>query len=177
MRCYFNFLIIGLGCCCGVLSSCGDKQQGAEKVEPAAEGLVELIQHTYDGTKPGELGVYKITADIYDARALPLGEIYSSMEQLEGGAGRKVGEFVNLVNSGEPAELVYEGGYFKVDAIAGENGEVMDVGVDLKFGELAMEFATVVKFGYAVFYEMSVTGRQDRMYVVVVNVVKEGGEE
>jgi hypothetical protein len=61
---------------------------------------------------------------------------------------------------------------FSTDAIMGENGEIMDNTTELKFYDLEMKFSTTFKFNYPVFYEMSMAGKSDRMYVVILSVAK-----
>ena len=170
-------------CCCVFQMSCGEKKSEVEinevtVIEKTSDLAVseELVERIYDGTKEGIEGVYRVSMDIYDAPTLPLGEVYTEMNQLANGGTRKVVELKNLVNSGEPSELKYEYGHFKVDAVAGEDGEIMDVITDLKFRDLEMQFSTVLKFGLPSFYEVNVSGQQDRVHVIILKVEKEGSE-
>lgn len=177
---YLIHQIASVACCCGTLLSCGEKQAKSGKeitAEPTEqpEKSAKLIQYTHDGTK-GEATednepTFKITAEIYDAPALPLGEIYTSREQLTG-TTRKVAELTNLVKSALPANLEEKYCGFKTDVILGELGDLVDVTADLKLHDLQMKFTTTLKFDYPVFYEMSMAGDSNRMYVVVLSVVK-----
>lgn len=176
MKHYLKHKITVITCCCGMLISCGEKQQNTGKTEvkkqPEVPAPAELIQHTHNGIKPGDQQAYKITANIYDAPALPLGEIYTTRKQLAGKTARKVAELTNVVNSGHFVKLEKENVTFKTEAIAGEHGAIMDVTAQLKFHDLEMKFSTTLKFGYPAFYEVSMEGNQHRIYVVVISVDK-----
>ncbi len=182
MKYYMIHQIVAVVCCCGTLLSCGEKQASPQKevtAEPSEQQQsktpTKLIHYTHDGTEgiatSADEPIFKIIAEIYDAPALPLGEIYTSRKQITG-TTRKVAELANLVKSGIPAQLKEENCSFKTEVILGELGEIIDVTADLKLHDLQMKFSTTLKFDYPVFYEMSMAGDSNRMYVVVLSVVK-----
>ncbi len=171
---YLKMQMIVVACCSGIFSSCGEKDTSSEKVDketptelPAAPDI--LIQHTHDGRtdKSGKQQSYKITAEIYDAKALPLGEIYNSREQLDGSAV-KLAELVNLLNSGDLAKMDEKDCQFNTEAFTDELVSFMDVSTELKFRDVEMKFRTTLKFNYPVFYEMSMAGKPDRLFVMII---------
>lgn len=98
--------------CWVMLVSCGEKVKdgGHSELEKPREGHVdtgddEIVEYTFEAMNLDGGPVFKVSAQVYDAPALALGEIYSTRKQLEGAAVRKVADFTNLVNSGEVAEL------------------------------------------------------------------------
>lgn len=182
---YLKHEIAAVVCCCGMLFSCGEKQAQTEEevtAEPTEQPgkSAELIQHTHDGTEgiatSADEPTFKIIAEIYDAPALPLGEIYTSMKQLTG-TTRKVAELTNLVKSGIPAHLKEENCGFNTEVLLGVIGNLIDVTADIKLYDLEMKFSTTLKFDYPVFYEMSMAGDSNRMHVVVLKVEKVSAEK
>ncbi len=175
-----RLLRVGLLVGCSFISSCEDKKKvvvSSAVSEGTSEAVTDnrgLIEHIFDGTKSDELKAFKVTADVYEAPALALGESYLSVAQLEKKSAKPIAKLINLVNSGEAAELISKEDKcsFKTDMILGENGQMVDLQVSLSLNEFELSFATLLKFTYPAFYEVNVVGKPDKVHVLVLNVYK-----
>lgn len=163
---------------CGFLfSSCGkkDKLDGKVSVEDlTSETSISdnrLVEHIFDGTKPDRGKVFKITVDVYEAPVLTLGESYHSVKLLEEKSARPIAKLTNLVNSGETAEFLDEVDQCSLNTgvLLAENGQFIDVQVELSLKEFEMSFSTLIKFNYPAFYEVNVSGQPDKVHVLVLN--------
>ncbi len=161
------------------VGACGDKKEEILQSEPVSENRVaeqsaETIVIINDTVKRPAENKLRVTASVYDAAALPLGENFKSTEQLK--KARKIAELTNITLSGQLAKIDDQCCVFATEALLGEDFKLVDVAAEIAVRDMSMKFSTTLRRGSSAFYEMNQSEDTSRMYVVVLNVEFENNE-
>ena len=183
---YLIYRLSLLTTCYGLLSSCGEKPVETSNAETEnkanpTEKLVskhtskfQFVELSKDGTETDVQNSkqlkLEVTAEIYDAPALPLGEMYSSKKQLVDST--QVARFINTSYSGMTTELDAGHYQFYTEPLIGELGQIIDLDSKVKFYDLEMKFSTTMKFRAPLFYEMSMADNPDRVFVISITAAQ-----
>lgn len=154
------------------VSACSEKKVGAESQseEVLKPDRVNPIVITNDVAKDPNQLKFRTRAIIYDAEALPLGENYTSIDQLK--SATKLAELTNIAHSAQDAKIEEELCAFATTMIMGEDLKTADIMAEISFSDMQMKFSSMLRFGSLGFYELSQSGDTNRMYVVVLGVEK-----
>lgn len=171
-----NLLKTGVLLSVALVSGCSEKKvetesKGASQSEAVVKpSNVQPIVITNDVANDADLLKLRTKAIIYDAVALPLGENYTSVEQLKNAT--KLAELTNITHSAQDAKIDEQSCVFATMMIMGEDLKTTDVKVELSYRDMQMNFFTSLRLDSQGFYEMSQSGDSNRMYVVVLTVGK-----
>ena len=173
--------------CSVMFISCGEKPaktskaETENKVDPIEKSVakntpkLKFIEHRKDDTETDVQNSkqlkLEVTAEIYDAPALALGESYSSKKQLASNA-TKVAHLANTSYSGQSTKLEQENCLFETEPLIEKFGQTIDLNSKVKFYDLEMKFSTTMKFKAPFFYEMSMADNPERVFVIIITTAK-----